>query len=178
MAGIVRPQGQKRRSRPLSEYGKQLSEKQKLKRLYNLKEAQFKNYVKEVLKKRGRVEDPSIILVKRLEMRLDNVIFKLGFAKTKPQARQLVNHGYFFINEKKVNIPSYQTRKGDKISISPKKVQKKIFQNLSQILKKYESPSWLQLDKGKLEGKVIGEPSVQEASLPVEIPAIFEFYSR
>ena len=178
MVGIARAQGRKRRPRPLSEYGKQLSEKQKLKRLYNLKEAQFKNYVKEILKKGGRVEDPTIILVKKLEMRLDNVIFRLGFAKTKPQARQLVSHGYFLINEKKVNIPSYQVRKGDKISVSPKKVQKKIFQNLPQILKKYEPPSWLQLDKGKLEGKVVGEPSAQEASLPVEIPAIFEFYSR
>ena len=178
MTRTVRSQGQKRRPKPLSEYGKQLSEKQKLKNLYNLREAQFKNYVKDILKKRGRVGDPTIILVKKLEMRLDNIIFRLGFAKTRSQARQLVNHGYFLVNEKKVNIPSYQVRKDNKISISPRKVQKKIFQNLSTTLKKYEPPSWLQLNKERLEGKVVGEPSVQEASLPIEIPAIFEFYSR
>ena len=176
MARFTSSQGQKRRPPPLSEYGKELKEKQKLKKLYNLREAQFRKYVKEVL--RRVVEDPTTLLVKRLENRLDNVVFRLGFAKTRVQARQLVNHGHFLVNDGKVNIPSYQVKKDDKITILPKKLQKKIFQNLSVTLKKHEPPSWLDLDKEKLEGKVVGEPSVGEASLPIEIPAIFEFYSR
>lgn len=178
MARFTRPQGQKRKTKPLSEYGKELKEKQKVKEVYHLRETQFRNYVKEVLKKRRRVEDPTTLLIRKLESRLDNVIFKLGFAKTRAQARQLVNHGHFLVNEGKVNIPSYQTRKGDTITIFPKKAQKKIFQDLSANLKKYQSPSWLELDKEKLEGKVVGEPSLEEAALPIEIPAIFEFYSR
>ena len=178
MARFTSSQGQKKRPRPLSEYGKELKEKQKLKKLYNLREAQFRKYVKEVLRKRRMVEDPTTLLVKRLENRLDNVVFRLGFAKTRVQARQLVNHGHFSVNDAKVNIPSYQIKKDDKITILPKKLQKKIFQNLSTTLKKHEPPSWLELDKEKLKGKVVGEPSVEEASLPIEIPAIFEFYSR
>ncbi len=178
MTRLARPQEQKRRATPLSEYGKELREKQKLKNWYNLREAQFRNYVREVLKKRMKVEDPAALLVKKLENRLDNVIFRLGFAKTRIQARQLVNHGHFLVNGEKVNIPSYQIRKGDKITISPTKIQKKIFQGLSSTLKKHQPPSWLELNSEKLEGKVVGEPSLTEAFLPIEIPAIFEFYSR
>ena len=178
MARLARPQEQKRRATPLSEYGKELREKQKLKNWYNLREAQFRNYVRKVLKKRRIIEDPAALLVKKLENRLDNVIFRLGFAKTRMQARQLVNHGHFLVNGRKIDIPSYQTRKGDKITISPTKIQKEIFQNLSPTFKKHQPPSWLELNSEKLEGKVVGEPSLEEAFLPIEIPAIFEFYSR
>lgn len=87
----------KRRPIPLSEYGRELKEKQKLKNLYNLKETQFKNYFKEVLKKRGKVENASDLLVKILESRLDNVVFRLGFTSSRKQARQLVSHGYFLV---------------------------------------------------------------------------------
>ena len=178
MIRLARPQGQKGRTTPLSEYGKELREKQKLKNLYNLKEAQFRNYVKAILEKRGKVEDPTILLLQKLENRLDNVVFRFGFAKTRAQARQLVNHGYFLVNGKKVNIPSYQLRTGDTINISPQKAKKNILQNLSLVLKKHEPPSWLELNKEKLGGKVVGIPSLKEASPPVEISAIFEFYSR
>ena len=174
------PPGQKgkRRPTPLSEYGKQLREIQKLKSWYNLRERQFKKYVKEVLAKRGKVEDLGEILIRLLEKRLDNVIFRLGFATSRAQARQLVNHGHFLVNKRSVNIPSYQVRKGDVISIKPQKAKKANFQNLKNLLKKHNLPSWLKLDLEKLEGKVIGEPTLEEAAPPVEISSIFEYYSR
>jgi len=168
----------KRRRRTFSEYAKQLSEKQKLKNWYNLKEYQFKRYVKKVLEKRGKIGDTQDLLIKKLEKRLDNVIFRLGFASSRPEARQLVAHGHFLVNGKKVNISSYQIKKGDKIKISPLSQKKIIFQNLPLILKKYQPPSWLKLDVKKLEGKVVGEPSFEEASPSAEVSAIFEFYSR
>jgi len=174
------PPGQKRKRRisPLSEYGKELREKQKLKNWYNLRETQLRKYIKEVLKKRGKVEDPATFLIKKLESRLDNVIFRLGFARSRAQAKELISHGYFLVNEKKVNIPSYRVKKGERISFLPQKRKKKIFQDFPSILKKHQPPSWLELDINKLEGKITGEPSSEEVALPIEIPAIFEFYSR
>ena len=173
------PPGQKgkRRVSPLSEYGRELREKQRLKVWYNLRETQLRKYVKEVLERRGR-EETANSLIKKLESRLDNSIFRLGFAASRIQARQFVSHGQFFVNGKKVKSPSRQLKKGDKITISPQKKEKKIFQNLKSTIKKYQPPSWLNLDKGKLEGEVIGEPTLEEAAPPAEISSIFEFYSR
>jgi len=170
--------GKKRGRRSLSDYGKSLKEKQKLKKLYNLKEGQFRNYVKGILKYRGKVEDISSILVKRLENRLDNIVFRLGFADSRTQARQLVSHGHFLVNNRAVNIPSYQIKKGDVIKVHPSSSKKNIFQNLQNKLKKYQPPSWISLDSEKLEGKIVGSPKMEEINLPVEISAIFEFYSK
>ena len=168
----------KRRIKALSEYGKELREKQKLKNWYNLKERQFRKYVKEVLEKRGRVKDTAAVLVKTLESRLDNVIFRLGFANSRVQAKQLVSHGHFLVSGKSIDTPSYQLKKGDVVALKPQKIKKTIFQNLKNLLKKHKTPSWLELDIEKLEGKVIGEPTIEEVAPPVEISAIFEFYSR
>ncbi len=168
----------KRRIKSLSEYGKELREKQKLKNWYNLKERQFRKYVKEVLEKRGRVKDTAAVLVKTLESRLDNVIFRLGFANSRVQAKQLVSHGHFLVNGKSIDTPSCQLKKGDVVALKPQKIKKTIFQNLKNLLKKHKTPSWLELDIEKLEGKVIGEPTIEEVAPPVEISAIFEFYSR
>lgn len=168
----------KRRKRPLSEYGKELSEKQKLKNWYNLKEKQFRKYVKEVLEKRGKVEDAGALLIKKLETRLDNVVFRMGFASSRAQARQIISHCHFLINEKKVNIPSFQIKKGDKITLRPVSRKKTIFQNLPTTLKKYRPPSWIELNIEKMEAKIIAEPTLEEAAPPAEISAIFEFYSR
>jgi len=173
------PPGQKgkRRIKSLSEYGKELREKQKLKNWYNLRERQFRKYVKEVLEKRGR-EDTTAQLIKILESRLDNVVFKLGFSSSRTKARQLINHGHFLVNEKPINIPSFLVKKGDKITLGSGSQKKAIFQNLLTLLKKHQTPSWLELNVEKLEGKVIGAPSLEEAAPPVEISAIFEYYSR
>jgi len=176
------PPGQKkkRRIRALSEYGEELREKQKLKKWYNLEERQFRKYVKKILESHqgpGK-KDVLILLIKTLESRLDNVVFRLGIAASRPQARQLISHGHFLVNSKSVDIPGYLVKKGDKIRISPSSRKKNIFQNLPTLLKKRELPSWISLDVEKLEGKVIGAPSLEEAVLPAEVSLIFEYYSR
>lgn len=174
------PPGQKGKRRPtsLSEYGKELKEKQKIKKWYNLRERQFKNYVKDILKKGARAQDAPALLIQKLEMRLDNAVFRLGFAASHVQARQLVTHGHFLVNKKKVNIPSYRVKQKDVIGLHPSSTAKKPFSELANTLKKHQTPSWLKLDIDKIEGEVVGLPSVQEVSLPVEISSIFEFYSR
>ena len=174
------PPGQKKRRRrsQLSEFAKELKEKQKLKNWYNLSEKQFRNYVKEILRKRGKITNMAALLIQKLESRFDNIIFRLGFAASHNQSRQLVSHGHFLINGRRVNIPAHQLKKGDKISINPVSQKKKTFGNLSQTLKKYQAPSWLKLNMEKLEGEVVGEPTLEEANPVAEISTIFEYYSR
>ena len=168
----------KKRPRQPSEYGKELSEKQKLKNWYNLRERQLRKYVKEILEKRGRVGDAGALLIKKLESRLDNVVFRMGFTPSRVQARQLVNHGHFLVNDKKIDIPSYQVKKGDKISLRVSSRKKAIFQNIPTILKKYKAPSWIKTNVEKLEGEIVGQPNLEEAAPPAEISTIFEFYSK
>lgn len=180
------PPGQRRRRRiNLSEYNKGLREKQKLKNWYNLRETQFRNYVKEVLEKRARSskktavkKDAPTLLIQKLERRLDNVVFRMGFANSRPHARQLISHGHFLINKKKVDIPSYQVKKGDKINIAKKSQKGNVFKDLPVLLKKKQIPSWLLIDAKKLEGEVKSLPTLEEVAPPVEISMIFEFYSR
>jgi small subunit ribosomal protein S4 len=169
--------GKKRKSPP-SEYKKELIEKQKLRYWYGLSDRQLKKYVREVLKKRGKVENVSTLLIQNLEKRLDNVVYRLGFALSRDQARQLVSHKFFLVNGKPVNIPSFSLKVGDVISLKPQKSKKVIFKDLKEKLKKHPVPSWLSLDPEKLEGKIISEPKVEEVAPPVEVSAVFEFYSR
>lgn len=168
----------KRRKRGLSEYGRELREKQRLKNWYNLRERPFKKYVKEVLEKRGKVQDIADLFIKKLELRFDNVIFRLGFASSRSQARQLVSHGHFFINGKKVDIPSRQLKKEDKITIRASSLKKEFFKKIIPVLKKYQPPSWLKFDPERIEAEVIGQPTLKEAQPPAEISLIFEFYSK
>lgn len=174
------PPGQKRKKArsSSSEYAKELKEKQKLRNWYNLKENQFRKYVRTTLEARGKIEDAGALLIKTLESRLDNVIFRLGFAPSRTQARQMICHRHFSVNDRAVNIPSHLVKKGDKIAVRPISQKKAIFRELPNILKKYKPPSWLELNSAKLEGKVVGEPSFEEAAPPAEIASIFEFYSR
>ena len=174
------PPGQrgKRGRKSFSEYGKELNEKQKLKNWYFLGERQFRKYVEEALRARAKIENASAVLVQTLESRLDNTIFKLGFAGSRALARQIVSHGHILVNDKPVNIPSFLVKKGDKIGIKPSRIEKSIFSKLPSTLKKYKSPSWLELSAEKLEGKVLETPNLEEAGLHVEISSIFEHYSR
>jgi small subunit ribosomal protein S4 len=126
----------------------------------------------------GKVENVSNELIRRLENRLDNVIFRMGFAKSRVMARQLVSHGYFLVNGKPVNIASYAVKKEDVISIKANKRVKGVLKDLAVDLKKKETPIWIVLNKEKLEGKIAGEPTVDEVKPPAEISTIFEFYSR
>ena len=174
------PPGQKgkRRKRGPSEYGKELMEKQKLREWYGMSERQFKKYIREVLAERGRVADTALELIKKLEKRLDNVVVRLGFSHSRAQARQLISHGYFLVRGRPCNIPSFEVKKGDVISLKKQKQKKPFFKELSVSLKKVQPPSWLSLDPKKMEGKVVGEPSFEESGVPAEISSIFEFYSR
>jgi small subunit ribosomal protein S4 len=117
-------------------------------------------------------------LIQKLEKRLDNVVFRLGFAPSRVQAKQLVSHGHFLVNGKPVNIPSFSLKVGDVVSLKPQKSKKVIFKDLKSKLKKEKVPSWLSLDVEKLEGKIIGEPKIEEVAPPVEVSAVFEFYSK
>jgi len=168
----------KRRSRGVSEYSRELREKQKLKFWYGLREKQFKKYVKTALAKRKTVEDIDLFLASKLESRLDNIVFKLGLASSRIQARKLITQKHFLVNGKNCNIPSFEVKKGDTISVKPNSLKKKIFQNLNLTIKKYQPPTWLELNKEKLEGKKLREPIMEEINLPVEIPMVLEFYSR
>jgi small subunit ribosomal protein S4 len=171
------PRDRKRRS-TASEYKKSLIEKQALKRLYGLSEKQFKRYVKETLAKMGRVENVSEELVKVLEKRLDNVVFRMGLSKSRSHARQMVSHAYFLVNGKPVNIPSFQVHKDDMVALKETKKKKPLFAELPAALKKAETPVWLKLNKEKIECQVVGDPSLAEVNPPVQIPLVFEFYSR
>ena len=171
--GVVR----KRRTPPLSEYGKQLHEKQELKAQYNLRERQFQNYVEKTLEEQrgGNAEEQ---LMRQLERRLDNVVFRMGLADTRKQARQLVSHGHIQVNEKSVRVPSYQTKLREKVRVRPNSQALAFFKNRKLLLKKYEAPSWIALDKELMEAEVKGAPGLAEINPTVQIPLVFEFYSR
>lgn len=171
--GVVK----KRRTRPLSEFGVQLKEKQALKGQYSLRERAFKRYVTGVLAARGTANSAER-LVQKLEMRLDSVVLRMGFGDTHKQAKQIVSHGHMLVNGRRVTIPSYAVQRGDVISLRPSSHGKKLFQNIKLGLKKYQSPSWIRLDKDALQAEVVGEPTLQEIAPAAEIPLIFEFYSR
>ncbi|MBU1165041.1 30S ribosomal protein S4 [Patescibacteria group bacterium] len=166
--------GSKRR-RFLTNYGQQLAEKQKAKRVYGILEKQFKIYYQKAVKKQG---DTGEILLQNLEMRLDNIVFRLGLAKSRRQARQMVNHNLFTVNNKKVNIPSYQVKIKDEIAIKTTKAKAKNFTNLSKDLENYNAPTWLSLDINDLKGKVVNKPGLEEIKAPFNVTLIVEFYSR
>jgi small subunit ribosomal protein S4 len=161
--------------RRVSEYGQQLAEKQKVRYTYGISEQQFKRYVKEIVGQKGNKEE---LLAQKLESRLDNVVFRLGWAGSRRLARQIVNHGHILVNGRKVNIPSYQVKKGDLIQMKERSKKLALFQNLKTILKKHELPSWLSLDKQKLEGKVKGQPKLEDMGKVGELSMIIEYYSR
>lgn len=159
----------------LTDYGLQLREKQKAKRIYGILEKQFKNYFNKAIKKTG---DTGEIILRFLELRLDNVIYRLGLASSRRQARQLVNHRHFLVNNKKVNIPSYQLKAGDEIKVSEKSLNYKHFQAVLKTIKKHEIPGWLNLDSQKLRGKIISFPAEEDLEQSINMSLIVEYYSR
>ena len=170
----------KKRRGKISNYGKGLIEKQKLKNWYNLSEEQFSRYVKKILKeKKGQTEiNTGDQLIKVLEGRLDNIVYKMGFAVSRILARQMVNHGHFEVNGQKIDIPSYQIKEGDEVGVRASSKNKKKFQLIKETLKEFNPSPWLFLDKAQIKGKVIKLPSSEEANVPVETSIIFEFYSK
>jgi len=165
--------GQNRRK--FSDYGAQLREKQKVKRLYGLLENQFRNTFKEADRKKGITGE---VLLSLLERRLDNAVYRLGFANSRNEARQLVRHNHFLVNQRKVNIPSYLVKPGDSIMLREK--SKKVVRILEALegVARRGVPQWLELDKEQLKGNVKGLPSREELTLPIQEKLIVELYSK
>lgn len=166
----------KKMGRGGSEYGKQLAMKQKIKRIYGVMERQFRKHFEEVKNRRGITGD---LLIARLEMRLDNIVYRLGFAASRALARQLVRHGAFRVNGKKINIPSYEAKVGDVVGISKAKKEKNYFKNQIAVVKnKKDFPSWINFNAEKMEGKIVSVPTREEAGGNIDPQLIVEFYSR
>ncbi len=165
--------------RNVSEFGAQLREKQKARLLYGLREKQFKNIVLAALKQK-KVRTPEAIL-NSLEARLDNVVYRLGFASTRAAARQLVGHGHIAVNGRRVSIPSYSVSVGDEVSIKKESTQKGAFKDFDALVKKRISPSWLAVDPEKKSGRFVAHPSMEaldEFGKIFNINAVVEYYSR
>lgn len=165
----------RRRRRQESEYGAQLREKQKAKFIYGVLEKQFRGYYDKALKIEGITGDN---LMSILESRLDNVVFRLGFARTRKEARQTVRHGHIQVNGKRVDIPSYQVKAGDVISVAPKY---KDLLPIKEALIRTESvavPSWLEVDIEKLTGTVLQLPTRDQIDLEIDAQLIVELYSK
>jgi small subunit ribosomal protein S4 len=157
------------------EYGLRLREKQKAKRIYGLRERQFKNYFIEASKKKGVTGD---LLLQFLERRLDNVIFRLGFAKSRRLARQLVNHGHVWVNKHMVNIPSYMVKEGDAIEVKEVSLKKNYFTNLAKSKVLEGVPSWLKTAAKNLKGEVVSLPKSEDIDRHINTQFIVEHYSK
>lgn len=160
----------------MSDYGVQLREKQKVKRIYGVLETQFRNYYKKAEKKEGLTGE---VLLQLLEMRLDNIVYRMGFASSRRLAKQLVGHGHFVINGKKINVPSYQTKAGDKIIVKKSSEKNIYFTNLKKEKKegKEECP-WLLVDLPKLKGEVKNIPLREDLDPNINEHFIVELYSK
>ncbi len=157
----------------ISEYGTQLREKQKCKRFYGLQETQFRNLFEKAARKKGITGENLLIM---LETRLDNVVFRLGFASSRKEARQLVTHNHFTVNGKKVNIPSATVKAGDVIKVKEKSASSPKFKEIKDMT--ISVPSWLTVDIEKLEGKVVMLPTRADIDTPVAEHLIVELYSK
>jgi small subunit ribosomal protein S4 len=173
--------GQSARRREEGGYGGQLREKQRLRVLYGISERALKQTVRDALFKaqQGKVTQNALdIIADALERRLDNVVYRLGFAPSRAIARQLVSHGHILVNGRRVTTPSFLVRVGTEISIRPQSAQRAPFVNLASSLKKHRVPAWLALDADALRGKVIGEPIRDETMEAVDLAKVVEFYAR
>ena len=170
------PPGQHGQARPkFSDYGLQLREKQKVRRIYGVLEAQFRKTVKEADRMRG-VKGENLMAL--LERRLDNVLHRTGFVTSRSEGRQLVRHGHFTVNGRKVNIPSYRVRKGDVIGLTKRGKKTDRIAGALDALEARTIPSWLEIDKEKKQGSVIADPVREEVTLPIQEQLIIELYSR
>ncbi|MGI6712067.1 MAG: 30S ribosomal protein S4 [Bacillota bacterium] len=167
--------GQSQSRRKVSEYGLQLREKQKARRIYGVLEKQFRNYFHKAEHQKGITGEN---LLRLLETRLDNVVYRLGFANCRVEARQLVLHGHFTVNGRKVNIPSYAVRVGDVIGIKEKSKKSAKFAEIAELAAHKTLPGWLDMDKDSLEGKVLALPTREDIDVPIEEHLIVELYSR
>lgn len=170
------PRKTKGRRGGASDYGAQLLEKQKARFTYGLSESQFARYVNESIEKRGA--DSVQGLVARLEGRLDNVVFRSGFVKTRRAARQLVSHGHITVNGRRVTIPSYAVAPGDSVAIRTESRTSPLFANRAEVSAETRLPAWLEADADHYTVKVASVPKIEETELSFNAPVIIQFYSR
>ena len=159
----------------VSDYGVQLREKQKVRRIYGILEKQFRGYYYKAAAMRGVTGEN---LLQLLERRLDNVVYRLGFSASRKEARMMVTHGHFMINGRSVNMPSFLIKAGDLLEL--REVSRKLprFQEMAQAMERKVVPPWLELDKGNMKGKVVSLPSREDIDLPVNESLIIELYSK
>jgi len=171
-----KPRKTVRRQRKISEYGAQLLEKQKLRKAYSLREKTLKNYVKDASRKKVNLD---VTFVQFLERRLDNVVYRLGWAQSRPQAAQFVSHGLIVVNDTRVKIPSYRVRQNDVVEIKSTKKDLHPFRNIAAKLEKYQPADWLNfLTKDKTKAQITALPAISHFTEPINISAILQFYSR
>jgi small subunit ribosomal protein S4 len=164
-----------RRARRVLGYGLQLREKQKVKRNYGVLETQFRNYFKEADRQRGITGENLLVL---LERRLDNVVYRLGLATSRPQARELVRHGHFSVNGRKVDIPSFLVKPGDAVTVKARSQKNAAIQHAMEEVKGRGIPEWLQLQPDRFEGRVASLPTRAQINLPIQEQLIVELYSK
>lgn len=174
-AGTERRRSKKGRG-TMSEFGTQLIEKQKARYTYVVSEKQFSNYVKAARAKKGA--SPANEVYAALESRIDNVVYRLGFAKTRPLARQMVAHGHVMLNGRRLTIPSTKIKIKDQISIRPQSKDKALFANVEEQMTNNTLPTWLSLDAEKRTGTVISVPTLKPEDVRINFNSIIEFYSR
>ena len=167
------PGGQRRAKK--SEYATQLTEKQKVKFVYGVSEKQFRNYYEKASRAEGNTGE---VLLTYVERRLDNVVYRLGFANSRRQARQLVNHGHFTVNGSRVDIPSYLIKSGDVISVCEKSVSNSFFKKLMEDDAFVAAPKWLDRDKNTMSGKVVAMPTKDDIDFEIAVHLIVELYSK
>ena len=167
------PGGQRRAKK--SEYATQLTEKQKVKFVYGIQEKQFRNYYEKASRMAGNTGEELITFCER---RLDNVVYRLGFANTRRQARQLVNHGHFTVNGNRVNIPSYLIKTGDVVAVSEKAASNAFFKKMKEDDAFVAAPKWLDRDKNTLQGKVVAMPTKADVDFDIAVHLIVELYSK
>ena len=171
------PPGQhgKTRRAKLAGYGLQLREKQKVKRIYGVLEDQFRLYFRTAERTRGITGE---LLLQLLERRLDNVVYRLGLATSRPQARQLVRHGHFLVNGKKVDIPSYSVRQGDIVTVLGRSQKGPTIEHAMEEVKGRGIPEWLSFDANAITGRIVSMPTREQINLPVQEQLIVELYSK
>ena len=167
------PGGQRRSKK--SEYATQMTEKQKVKFVYGIQEKQFRNYYEKAARHEGNTGENLLSIV---ESRLDNVVYRLGFANSRRQARQLVTHGHFTVNGNRVNIPSYLIKTGDVVAVCEKSVSNTFFKNMKEADAFVAAPKWLDRDKNTLTGKVVAMPTQADIDFDIAVHLIVELYSK
>jgi small subunit ribosomal protein S4 len=163
------------RRRKMGEFGIQLREKQKVRRVYGVLERQFHNYYEQAQAGEGITGEN---LLRSLETRLDNVVYRLGFASSRAQARQLVTHGHFAVNGRATNVPSYELKPGDRIEVRESRRSREAFKVLKETLRSHQAPEWLSLDSAKLSGSIASLPRRDQMPLDLSEQLVVEYYSR